>query len=389
MNPSAVETLLLRLRHVVQVAPGEWAADCPVRHEGPAQAIIRDAEGDVDYTCDLGCTEAPPTRLGLQPVSVLLAEPIPPTEWLLAPYLEANSLACIASPPNLGKTLLAFWMATQIAAGGKRVAIIEEEGGKRGFKLRVSRAVHAVGTERCAFLAYTFKPRISLMSEDDIIALCDELRGYHCVVIDSLGRTTPGVEENDAKEIGLLINNLDRIREATGCTLLLIHHTVKSKWKPGEVPRLEDCRGSSAFAAGIDTGIGLAPVEEKEPGVVQFQLHITKQRDEDNQVPVQHVRIAMTGPEAHVDMEDVEAPAQAATPTQVAVASLLPIVFSYISDTPVTREELQKKIGRRAAHVRQSIDKLIDTGKVQDLGRKAGLVRTRHVFTGGAHGQPD
>jgi hypothetical protein len=108
--------------------------------------------------------ETPKSRLGLQPVSVLLTETIPPTEWLISPWLEAGSIAALVAPPNLGKTLLAFWLATQVKG---RVAIIEEEGGKRGFQKRIDRAVRAVGGDK-GNIDYAFKPRLSLMNQNDI-----------------------------------------------------------------------------------------------------------------------------------------------------------------------------------------------------------------------------
>jgi hypothetical protein len=205
-------------------------------------------------------------RFGFRPISELLAEEIPDTVWLIAPYLEAGSIASVVAPPNLGKTLLAFWFATQVAAAGRRVAIIEEEGGKRGFQKRIRRALAAVGQRGAENIVYVFKPKLSLMSPGDVLALCDELKNYDFIVIDSLARVTTGVEENNTKEMGQIVASLDLIREETGACVLTIHHTGKTKWKPGEVPRLEDGRGSSALAAGIDTALGLAPVADRQEG---------------------------------------------------------------------------------------------------------------------------
>lgn len=308
------------------------------------------------------------TRLGLQPVANLLAEQIPDTEWLLTPYLEVGTIAALVAPPNIGKTLLAFWLATQVKG---RVAIIEEEGGKRGFRKRIERAMAAAGNP--TNIDYSFKPRISLMNQTDVRALAAELKGYALVIIDSFARVTTGIEENDTTEVGLIIAALDYIREESGSTSLSLHHTGKSKWKPGEVPHLADGRGSSALAAGLDTVLALAPVEDVEPGVVKFELHITKQRDEDNQVPPRLVRIAMTGPSADVTMEEIQKHGRGPTPTEVRVAQLLPLVFAAIPEPPaaaITREMLQDTLGKRAADVRMAVAKLVDQKKVKELSRK-------------------
>jgi hypothetical protein len=280
-------------------------------------------------------------------------------------------IACVVAPPNLGKTLLAFFFAMQVAGASRRVAIIEEEGGKRGFQKRIDRASRACGNP--VGVSYSFKPRISLMNPIDIRALADELKGYDLVIIDSFARVTTGVEENDSKEMGQIVAAVDFIREKTGATILLIHHTGKSKWKPGEVPTLADGRGSSAFAAGLDTVLALAPVLEQEPGIVTFELHVTKQRDEDNQVPPRLVKIAMTGPSADVTMEERKRTGPGPTPSEQRIAAILPLVFMAIPEPPaaaITRENLQEQIGRRASDVRAAVAQLVDQKKVKELSRK-------------------
>jgi hypothetical protein len=330
-----------------------------------------------------------PSLLKLQPISVLLAEQIPPTEWLIAPWIETGSIGAIVAPPNIGKTLLAFHFSVQVAAAGKRVAIIEEEGGKRGFQSRISRAVAAAGGPgACKTIDWSFKPRISLMSGSHVADLCDELAGYDLVIIDSLARVTTGMEENDAKEVGQLVASLDIIREATKAAVYSIHHTGKSKWKPGEVPTLADGRGSSALAGGLDTVIALAYVAEEEQltGVVSFTIHITKQRDEDNKVAPRLARIKMTGPEAYVEME--ESPTtRGPSPAEQRVAALLQVVLFAIPEAPgepITREALQDKLGKRPSDIRSAVNRLIEQGKIKELVRRR---LTRVPFTAGRGGE--
>lgn len=309
----AAEWLAMRLEDLQDDTDGGgWSALCPLCD---GEARIQISRGMKPATCPNGHTpqlvaralDTTPTRLGLKPIAVLLAEDIPETRWLVSPWIESGSIGMIVAPPNIGKTLLAFYFATLVACKKMRVAIIEEEGGRRGFQKRISRAVAAVGGEvMCQTIEWSFKPRIHLMNEEDKEALCEELQGYDMVLIDSLARVITGIEENDAKEMGQIVEILDFIRERTGASVWTVHHTGKSKWKPGEAPRLEDGRGSSALQAGLDTVLGLAPVGDREPGVVQFELHVTKQRDEDVQVTPRRVRITMTGPAAIVEMEEVD-----------------------------------------------------------------------------------
>jgi hypothetical protein len=363
--PWSEKELLHKVRSAMQDATVPFGYLLDAQRDAPPPAVREPGSDD-----DSPAPAIKPTRLNMQPISVLLAEEIPETEWLFLPYLETHSIAALVAPPSIGKTLLAFFIAAQVAASGKRVAIIEEEGGKRGFQKRIDRAMRATGKQENIF--YSFKPRIHLMNKSDILALCVELAGYDLIVIDSLARVTTGVEENDAKEMGQIVESMDIVRERSGATVLSIHHTGKSKWKPGEVPALSDGRGSSALVAGLDTVLALAPVLKQTPGMVSFELHITKQRDEDTQVPPRLVTIAMTGPVAEVTMEETERNSQP-SPSEIRLAQLIPLVLAEIPEPPaaaVSREEIQNELGRRPSDIRAAVNALIDQRKVKELSRK-------------------
>jgi len=375
--------------------PEGLIGECPTAHPETGQFLAEVGADSLWHlsACDFGCSpeviwessgvdrqepgakddEAlpppPKTRLNLQPISVLLDEEIPDTEWLFAPYLETKVIAALVAPPNIGKTLLAFWVATQVAAAGKRVAIIEEEGGKKGFQKRISRAVAAVGgREKCLGISYSFKPRISLMLNSDVRALAVELAGYDLVIIDSLARVTLGLEENDAGEMGVLVANMDFLRESIVGTILTLHHTGKAKWKPNEIPRLGDGRGSSAFESGMDTVLALAPVADKVKGLVQFTLHITKQRDEDNQVPPMHVRIAMTGRAADLFME---VPESTFDPLEEMKKEVLEFVSAFNDANGLSKRDINKAISGNDRKKGAAVDALFASNHItkNHLGR--------------------
>jgi predicted ATP-dependent serine protease len=82
------------------------------------------------------------------------------------------------------------------------------------------------------------RPRV-----DDLVALVRE-DGYRLVVVDTLARSLIGADENSARDVGLAVDAADRVKRATGCTVLLVHHTGKDR---------TTVRGSSALEAGVDT----------------------------------------------------------------------------------------------------------------------------------------
>ena len=59
------------------------------------------------------------------------------------------------------------------------------------------------------------------------------------MVIDTLARTSAGLEENSAKDMGVYINNCYKIRDAAregGATVLVVHHTGTTPSAPGAAP---------------------------------------------------------------------------------------------------------------------------------------------------------
>jgi RecA-family ATPase len=87
-------------------------------------------------------------------------------------------------------------------------------------------------------------------------------------VIDTLARVMAGGDENSTKEMSAFVRNCDLIREATGCTVLLVHHTGKDKTKGS--------RGSNALLGAVDT----------ELMVEANKVWSTKQRDAEKAAPI-------------------------------------------------------------------------------------------------------
>jgi hypothetical protein len=76
-----------------------------------------------------------------------------------------------------------------------------------------------------------------------LIAMIEE-RGAGIVALDTLHRCAPGLEENSAKDMGVVIESLSYIRERTGAAVLAMHHTGHSGTR---------ARGSSAIEDDCDT----------------------------------------------------------------------------------------------------------------------------------------
>ena len=83
-----------------------------------------------------------------------------------------------------------------------------------------------------------------------IKAKCAELRiediELEAVVIDTLNKVTPAMDEISGKDVGLVMARLDRIKEECGCGLWLVHHMNAA----GERPR-----GHTSLYAAFETAI--------------------------------------------------------------------------------------------------------------------------------------
>jgi hypothetical protein len=62
------------------------------------------------------------------------------------------------------------------------------------------------------------------------------------VVIDTLARCFGGNDENDARDMGAFIEGCDVIKQKTGATVLVVHHSGKDEGKELEVPVLSALR---------------------------------------------------------------------------------------------------------------------------------------------------
>jgi hypothetical protein len=90
------------------------------------------------------------------------------------------------------------------------------------------------------------------------------------IVVDTLARCMTGGEENSAKDVGLFVAGVDRVRHATGAAVLIVHHVGKGG----------DVRGSSALPGALDTQI-LAEADGEF-----LRLSCLKQKDAERFKPI-------------------------------------------------------------------------------------------------------
>lgn len=184
-----------------------------------------------------------------------LKEKLPPLRPLIEGIIGQGMFAAIIGPSGSGKSLLAIDWAMSVATGSpwqgrfvvKGVAVYVLAERRSGFDSRVDawRVTHPTLEEpRITFVDAA--PR--LLEKDDIDALLKELDTLPekptVIIVDTLAKSMVGYDENNTRDMGILVANCERIRDHTGATVVVVHHTGHDQTRP---------RGNTALLAGLDT----------------------------------------------------------------------------------------------------------------------------------------
>lgn len=218
----------------------------------------------------------------LDAVDLLIAEMRKPADIikqdppvsLVKGLLNLDSESWIIGEPGSKKSFVATDIAAHVAAGmpwqglkvhqGGVVMIVAEGGGGLGPRLQAWEKQHGRSmSDRIDIL--TRPVQAARLGDWAVLREACRRLAPVLVVIDTQARVTVGLEENSAKEMGVYIEAVRSIREATGACVLTVHHTGR---KGG------DARGSSAIDGAQHTEL---KVEAKDS--LHGRLVSEKQKD--------------------------------------------------------------------------------------------------------------
>jgi hypothetical protein len=252
----------------------------------PTSGVPATSADDADDPGD-GLMFDAPGAAPVDPVDALLArmldrdalESIPPPKPLIRDMLDLDSESWIIGAPGGFKSFVALDWAAHVGLGldwrGKKVhrgpvVYVAAEGAK-GLGLRVKAWEETYGrrSEGVRFL-----PQPVQVSDADgwgvLVNACRRLSPV-LIVLDTQARITVGLEENSAKDMGILIDAIRRLKAATGACVLVVHHTGRDGG---------DARGSSALDGAQDTEIRVErPTKKSERGLLTATITTDKQKD--------------------------------------------------------------------------------------------------------------
>jgi hypothetical protein len=196
----------------------------------------------------------PDTRYKMKSAGdVLRSEPI---RWRVKGVIPERGIAAIFGPSGSGKSFLVVDMAINIAKGadwfGYRakscpVTYVCLEG-EAGLSVRLA-AFRTKGSIPKG-IAFIDQP-VNLLAANDLRDLVQAIRanqmGEGIVIIDTLNRAVPGMDENSSVDMGHAINACKLIQQGVGGLVLLVHHSGKDATK--------GMRGHSSLHAALDAAI--------------------------------------------------------------------------------------------------------------------------------------
>lgn len=226
-----------------------------------AEDALAEAGRRVAAALGADAEEEPPTerprveRFRLLDEAELEAQP--PVRWRVEGILPDGALGAIVGPFDSYKSFVALDLAASVQAGapflgrfgtmqGPAVYVLGEGRGAFGRRLRAYKAHRRIAEP----IGLRFLPHpVAFMDRTDTSRFIEALQALPVppalVVVDTMARCLIGGEENSAKDVGLFVAGVDRVRERTGAAVLIVHHTGKGG----------DTRGSSALPGALDVQI--------------------------------------------------------------------------------------------------------------------------------------
>ena len=211
-------------------------------------------------------------------------------EWLVKGILTRAETSFLLGESQSGKSFLCIdvalaicrgedWFGRRVRRGGVIYQAGESAAGVRRKRLPAYRRFHECGDEDLSFVLLQ-NPVDFFNSDDDVNAFIDECLHWKSVfrdpleliVIDTFNKATPGANENDGKDMGMVLARCERVRKATGAHVMLVHHLNAGGTK---------ARGHTSLFGNVENVITVRKVPDSKDGN-RRQLRewvISKQKD--------------------------------------------------------------------------------------------------------------
>lgn len=203
--------------------PDEY--DAPPEYDEGEQAAAGDADGEI------GALELRIRALDAELLDTDSLSSIPRNEPLVDEFLYLNTTVRVNGASGAMKSFVMLDLAAHVATGlpwrgrkvkqGTVIYLVAEGAG--GFEKRVRAWEQHYGIPIKNLLILPRAVQVNNMEWDALTEVCKR-RGAALIICDTQARITVGVEENSAKEMGVIIHRVEEMRMATGACVALVHH---------------------------------------------------------------------------------------------------------------------------------------------------------------------
>lgn len=178
-----------------------------------------------------------------------------PVPYILRKTLPAACVGLIYGASGAMKSFAAIYIATGFSYDGQTVlgltprnrgrTLIVAAEGSGGMPKRLAGARQALGIPAAApHMIDVREGAVDMLNDEavDRLATLAVRGGYKLVIIDTLAKCITGADENSNGLLGKALENLERVRDAAECVVLVIHHSNAHG----------DSRGATALPNGAD-----------------------------------------------------------------------------------------------------------------------------------------
>lgn len=276
--------------------PGRTKAEAAAREIG-AKTVFPDCQGTdfndwsqesgpaaIGKTIEAALLEQakqPPQRFSLLTASELASRP--PLPWRVRGLLPAEGLGAIFGPSGAGKSFIGLDLQGAISAGSSWFGYPVTPApcvyvGLEG-EVGIAQRVRAYSARRGSpeglrvVLPGTFDLRYSDDRAGLVAAVKAANMGGGVLILDTLNRAAPGLDENDSRGMGEVITSLKAIQTELGGLVLVAHHSGKDP--------LRGLRGHSSLLAAMDAVVEVSRQEDRR----EWRLMKSKDGSDDKAHP--------------------------------------------------------------------------------------------------------
>jgi len=201
-----------------------------------AQRVIENARARASTPAEIQLP--PPARFTLLQREGILA--LPPLTWRIHGLLPSTGTGLLYGPWGSAKSLLTLDLSAALAGTADSwfglpivehcPAVICAFEGRVGYRNRVRAWESHHRCELPPSVMFATPANFNLLREEDALELAGTIRKEApgaVVFLDTLAQGAPGLNENDSSQVGVVLNNLQRMAQIVEGFVIAVHHVGK------------------------------------------------------------------------------------------------------------------------------------------------------------------